>query len=213
MSPTKCPKCNRDTLSVFTHQGKPALYSCSNCDYYFDVSADHAKTEATCPECQSSNVTTVDKAQTYTRYKCNTCGEESVYFSKPKIPKKSTKKNEVDHPSHYQNGMKVEVECIMFTRNMSFSLGNAFKYIWRAGNKASAAMDTDLAKAMWYLKDAAEHPECENAMYTAQTANLVHFLPKNELVDWKYQILSCILQCNIMTAIQLLTSGMTDPAS
>lgn len=118
------------------------------------------------------------------------------------------KGEEVNHPKHYQNELKTEVECIMFTRNLSFDLGNAFKYVWRAGNKLTASMDTDLAKALWYLNDAAEHQEYENSLYNPQTANLVHFLPKNDLLEWKYNILSCILQNNIMTAINLLTNGL-----
>lgn len=205
MKKTICPKCKNDTVDVYTVNGRPALYTCRSCDFYFDVARDTGKTD--CPECGSPNTATIAATTTATVHNCNNCDAEYTSYAKPNT------NNEVDHPSHYKNGMKVEVECIMFTRNMSFSLGNAFKYIWRAGNKASAAMDTDLAKAMWYLKDAAEHHECENAMYNAQTANLVHFLAKSEIVDWKYRILSCILRCDIKTATQLLTSGMTDPAS
>jgi hypothetical protein len=69
-------------------------------------------------------------------------------------------------------------------------------------------MDTDLAKSLWYLNDAAEHQEHENSLYNSQTANLVHFLPKNDLLEWKYNILACILQNNIITAINLLTNGL-----
>ena len=42
------------------------------------------------------------------------------------------------------------VECITITEHMSFNLGNAMKYIWRAGLKGPA--EEDLLKAIWYLK-------------------------------------------------------------
>ena len=160
-----------------------------------------------CPECWSSNVTLMTVGFTCLEYHCNVC---DVDFKKYSTPTKENymKGEEVNHPKHYQNGLKTEIECIMFTRNLSFALGNAFKYVWRAGNKLTASIDTDLAKALWYLKDAAEHQEYENSLYNPQTANLVHFLPKNDLLEWKYNILACILQNNIITAINLLTNGL-----
>lgn len=58
----------------------------------------------------------------------------------------------VNHPKHYQNGLTVEVECIMFSRHLGFTLGNAFKYVWRAGMKDD--IKQDIQKALWYLDDA-----------------------------------------------------------
>lgn len=46
----------------------------------------------------------------------------------------------VNHPKHYTSGFDSrQVECIDITREMPFSLGNAFKYVWRAGKKATRA--------------------------------------------------------------------------
>ena len=42
------------------------------------------------------------------------------------------------------------VECIEITKHMNFCLGNAIKYIWRAGLKDDALQD--LKKAEWYIK-------------------------------------------------------------
>ena len=42
------------------------------------------------------------------------------------------------------------VECIEITKHMNFCLGNAIKYIWRAGLKDDAIQD--LKKAEWYIK-------------------------------------------------------------
>jgi rubredoxin len=54
----------------------------------------------------------------------------------------------VDHPAHY-NSNKSGVEAIDVVEWMSFSVGNAVKYCWRAGLKGDAI--EDLRKAIWYL--------------------------------------------------------------
>ena len=56
----------------------------------------------------------------------------------------------VNHPAHYTSHPS-GVECIQITRWMNFNMGNAIKYIWRAGNKGNAL--EDLKKALWYLDD------------------------------------------------------------
>lgn len=55
----------------------------------------------------------------------------------------------VNHPPHYQHPSGIE--CIEVARHMTFNLGNALKYIWRAGRKGDAVQD--LEKARWYLDD------------------------------------------------------------
>lgn len=55
----------------------------------------------------------------------------------------------VNHPPHY-NAHPSGVECITVTEHMNFNLGNAVKYIWRAGLKSDAPV-TDLEKAAWYI--------------------------------------------------------------
>lgn len=54
----------------------------------------------------------------------------------------------VDHPAHY-TAHPSGVECIQITEHMGFCLGNAVKYIWRAGEKGNVV--EDLRKARWYL--------------------------------------------------------------
>lgn len=56
----------------------------------------------------------------------------------------------VNNPSHY-TAHPSGVECIEVTRHLSFNLGNAIKYIWRADEKGKAIQD--LEKAVWYLND------------------------------------------------------------
>lgn len=56
----------------------------------------------------------------------------------------------VNHPPHYTSHPS-GVEAIEITRWMNFNLGNAMKYIWRAGLKVDAI--EDLKKAEFYIRD------------------------------------------------------------
>lgn len=53
------------------------------------------------------------------------------------------------NPSHYRNHPS-GIECITITEHFGFNLGNAIKYIWRAGLKTDSPVE-DLKKARWYL--------------------------------------------------------------
>ena len=70
----------------------------------------------------------------------------------------------VSHPSHYTwLKDKCGIEVIDITRHLDFDLGNAIKYILRAGRKPIInenlsddflrAAIQDLKKAIWYLND------------------------------------------------------------
>lgn len=56
----------------------------------------------------------------------------------------------VDHPAHYNTG-KIEIVAAIDDWRLGFSLGNAVKYIARAGKKDPAKTLEDLRKARWYL--------------------------------------------------------------
>lgn len=60
------------------------------------------------------------------------------------------KHDPVNHPSHYTSHPS-GVECIDITEHMNFCLGNAVKYIWRAGLKSSDPVE-DLEKARFYIE-------------------------------------------------------------
>jgi hypothetical protein len=55
----------------------------------------------------------------------------------------------VNHPAHYTSH-PAKIECIQITEHMTFCLGNAVKYIWRAGLKSDDAVQ-DLEKARFYI--------------------------------------------------------------
>ena len=59
------------------------------------------------------------------------------------------KEDVVNNPSHYTDHAS-GVECIQVTERMNFCLGNAVKYIWRAGLKNDSI--EDLRKAKWYIE-------------------------------------------------------------
>ena len=63
----------------------------------------------------------------------------------------ATKSDPVKHPSHYTSHPS-GVECLTIVRHMNFSLGNAVKYIWRAGLKSKDPVQ-DLEKAVFLLQD------------------------------------------------------------
>jgi hypothetical protein len=64
----------------------------------------------------------------------------------------------VNHPKHYTSDPS-GIECIEITRHRNFNIGNAIKYLWRAGLKESAQLNSfekriqDLDKAVWYILD------------------------------------------------------------
>lgn len=57
--------------------------------------------------------------------------------------------DQVNKPAHYRSHPS-GVECIEITEHMNFCLGNAVKYIWRAGLKTDDPI-VDLEKARWYI--------------------------------------------------------------
>ena len=60
--------------------------------------------------------------------------------------------DQVNHPLHYTSDPS-GVECIQITRHRNFNVGNAFKYLWRAGLKNEETQIEDLKKAIFYIQD------------------------------------------------------------
>ena len=56
----------------------------------------------------------------------------------------------VNHPSHYTDG-KIEVIDYIEDKKLNFNLGNAIKYISRAGKKDKSKEVEDLEKAVFYI--------------------------------------------------------------
>ena len=76
----------------------------------------------------------------------------------------------VNHPAHYTDG-QIEVIDFIDDKQLSYCLGNAVKYISRAGKKDPAKNIEDLQKAVWYLNHEIEKRKREAAQCT--TSDLV----------------------------------------
>jgi hypothetical protein len=90
----------------------------------------------------------------------------------------------VNRPPHYTNHSS-GVECIEITRDMGFCLGNAFKYLFRHGEKGRPL--EDLAKALWYVNREIHrrHEEFwavfpDDPRYEISTQGRVRWIGKNQ---------------------------------
>jgi hypothetical protein len=63
----------------------------------------------------------------------------------------------IDHPSHYGGDTVYECVKVIEAWGLDFNLGNAVKYISRAGKKDPTKLVEDLKKATWYLNRAIEN--------------------------------------------------------
>lgn len=81
---------------------------------------------------------------------------------KEKEQHKTIENDSVNHPAHYTQHPS-GVECIQITQYYDFCVGNAIKYLWRAGLKREQGMDDrqkqieDLKKAVWYINKEIEN--------------------------------------------------------
>ena len=66
------------------------------------------------------------------------------------------KEDMIHHPAHYTSG---KIECIdyIMDKDLDFALGNAIKYITRAGRKDKSKVIEDLEKAKQYIDFEIEH--------------------------------------------------------
>lgn len=67
----------------------------------------------------------------------------------------------VNHPSHYTDG-KMEVIDFIEDKKLDFHLGNAIKYISRAGKKNPDKTVEDLQKAIWYIQRKIKTLNCDS---------------------------------------------------
>lgn len=71
----------------------------------------------------------------------------------PRIPQETLTHDPVNSPSHYTSG-GIETIDFIEAKKLNYNLGNAVKYITRAGKKENSMLGfiQDLEKAIWYLK-------------------------------------------------------------
>ena len=83
---------------------------------------------------------------------CTSC-KAGILCQCNKIKRKE--KENVDHPDHYLKSSGNEVIDVIHAWDLDFNLGNAVKYICRAGHKESTIQD--LTKAIHYLTNELQH--------------------------------------------------------
>tara|TARA_E500000331_G_scaffold358184_1_gene423264 strand:- start:2989 stop:3291 length:303 start_codon:yes stop_codon:yes gene_type:complete len=83
---------------------------------------------------------------------CDSCKAGIMCMCDRKKPEKITKKESVNHPEHYLKNTGHEVIDVINAWKLNFELGNAIKYIARAGKKDPNKEIEDLEKAMCYIE-------------------------------------------------------------
>lgn len=86
--------------------------------------------------------------QTFGKHSGSTCPEGKGAFVPVEEPAAS---DPVSHPSHYTSHPS-GVECITIAKHENFCIGNALKYLWRAGRKDPNKTIEDLKKAAQYIQ-------------------------------------------------------------
>lgn len=76
--------------------------------------------------------------------------DDFLHYFKPQSKENVLKPDMVNKPPHYKDESGIECKEITCHRKMPFSLGNAIKYLYRAGSKGDLL--EDLKKAEWYLR-------------------------------------------------------------
>ena len=74
----------------------------------------------------------------------------NIYYDNSSELNKFYAGNNVNHPKHYNDG-KIEVIDFIEDKKLGFCLGNAIKYICRAGKKDKNKEVEDIQKSIWYL--------------------------------------------------------------
>ena len=108
------------------------LKGCINCKYY--------KNNYRCERLSITNIEELYEPCQYWEECIDEVKEETVKEDDP-----------VNHPKHYTDG-RIEVIEYIEDKNLGFCLGNAIKYISRAGKKEKNKEITDLRKAIWYIE-------------------------------------------------------------
>tara|TARA_B100000035_G_C21015268_1_gene561489 strand:+ start:919 stop:1542 length:624 start_codon:yes stop_codon:yes gene_type:complete len=68
----------------------------------------------------------------------------------------------VNQPSHYTQGREFETIDVIEDWGLDFHLGNAVKYISRAGRKDPEKLNQDISKAIWYLERFQDKSKADN---------------------------------------------------
>lgn len=94
--------------------------------------------------------------------------------------------NEINHPSHYNQGERKE--CIVEMQELfgvrfviDFCVGNCYKYLYRRGQKTGNTYDKDTDKAIWYYNKALELAQANNLKTCVHKLEHIHELLKGSM--------------------------------
>lgn len=82
----------------------------------------------------------------------------------------------INHPAHYNKG-KIEVIEFIEDQKMGYNIGNATKYLCRAGVKNPKKIVEDLKKAIWYVNREIELLESKGEGKTPRRPNDMAKMP------------------------------------
>lgn len=140
-------QCNEDGIELVTIG--QVLQSIYDIPPQIKINSDKIKERKCCGNCCE-----FDKSTGICEYNniavCRDSGICEGYY--PEIQEINLEDNNdpVNHPSHYTDG-SIEVMDYIEDKGFNFALGNAVKYISRAGKKDKNKTIQDLEKASWYL--------------------------------------------------------------
>ena len=122
--------------------------SCGNCQNLMREASNSMSVPRECYTCFDQ----ANEFNPYPTWRPVTMKEDEYdgYYGGSEDYLEKTKQDMVNHPKHYTDHPS-GVECIQVTEHMNFCLGNAMKYIWRAGLKSDSPVE-DLSKAKWYIE-------------------------------------------------------------
>ena len=125
--------------------------------------------------------------------------ESPFEFNKNDIPD-----DPVNHPKHYTDG---KYECIDFIHQygLGFDLGNAVKYITRAGIKSENTYIQDLEKALWYLEHHIKDPINPVVFSKHNMIPVDDYCHDKMLTDELTRVIEDIVNDDIGTAAWILT--------
>ena len=104
---------------------------------------------------------------------------------------------------HYQQHLS-EVECIELSEEFDFCIGNAIKYIWRAGHKTVDARP-DLEKAEWYLLRA---DRSKNQRLPAHKAERLSAYLAYDFDGWRRMAIYSVCTGDIQEALEVIRELM-----
>lgn len=81
---------------------------------------------------------------------CWSCSRKSIIEKGRQRIVEKAKERDAINPQHYK-AHPSGVECIQITEHYGFNIGNAIKYLWRAGLKTDSPIE-DFRKAIWYIE-------------------------------------------------------------